>query len=177
LQKKGRFVKEYQIPEYDAGVITASKALADYYEESVRLFPEPKQVSNWIMGDLLRLLKEDDREVEAAPLSPRQLAEMLALIKDGTISGKIAKTVFEEIYKTGRSAGEIVKEQGLVQITDQAVVEQAVEKVLQTHPKEVEAYKQGKDKLFGFFVGQVMRATQGKANPQLVNDILKKRLQ
>jgi aspartyl-tRNA(Asn)/glutamyl-tRNA(Gln) amidotransferase subunit B len=177
LQKKGRFVKAYQIPDYDAGVITSSKALAAYYEESVRLFPQPKQVSNWIMGDLLRLLKEDDREVEAAPLSPRQLAEMLGLIKDGTISGKIAKTVFEEMYKTGKGAREIVEEQGLVQITDHAVVEQAVGKVLQDHPVEVTAYKGGKAKLFGFFVGQVMKATQGKANPQLVNDILKKRLQ
>jgi aspartyl-tRNA(Asn)/glutamyl-tRNA(Gln) amidotransferase subunit B len=177
LQKKGRFVKEYQIPDYDAGVITTSKALADYYEECVRLFPEPKQVSNWIMGDLLRLLKEDDKEAEASPLSPRQLAEMLGLIKDGIISGKIAKTVFEEMYKTGKGAREIVEEQGLVQITDQGAVEQAVEKMLQTHQKEVEAYKNGKEKLFGFFVGQVMKATQGKANPQLVNEILKKRLQ
>jgi aspartyl-tRNA(Asn)/glutamyl-tRNA(Gln) amidotransferase subunit B len=176
LQKKGRFVKEYQIPEYDAGVITASKALAAYYEESVRLFPEPKQVSNWIMGDLLRLLKEDDKEAEASPLSPRHLAEMLGLIKDGTISGKIAKTVFEEMYKTGKGAREIVQEHGLVQITDQGAVEQAVGKVLQDHPVEVEEYKKGKDKLFGFFVGQVMKATQGKANPQLVNEILKKRL-
>jgi aspartyl-tRNA(Asn)/glutamyl-tRNA(Gln) amidotransferase subunit B len=176
LQRKGRFAREYQIPEYDAGVITASKALADYYEESVRLFPEPKQVGNWIMGDFLRLLKEDDKEAEASPLSPRQLAEMLALIKDGTISGKIAKTVFEEMYKTGKGAKEIVEEQGLVQITDQGAVEQAVASVLQDHPQEVEAYKNGKAKLFGFFVGQVMKATQGKANPQLVNDILKKRL-
>ncbi|HEX9948912.1 MAG TPA: Asp-tRNA(Asn)/Glu-tRNA(Gln) amidotransferase subunit GatB, partial [Thermodesulfobacteriota bacterium] len=177
LQRKGRFFRDYQIPEYDAGVITASKALADYYEECVRLFPDPKQVSNWIMGDLLRLLKEDEKEAEASPLSPRQLAEMLGLIKDGTISGKIAKTVFEEMYNTGKGAREIVEEQGLVQITDQGAVEQAVEKVLQTHQKEVEAYKNGKEKLFGFFVGQVMKATQGKANPQLVNEILKRHLQ
>jgi aspartyl-tRNA(Asn)/glutamyl-tRNA(Gln) amidotransferase subunit B len=176
LQRKGRFVKEYQIPEYDAGVITTSKALADYYEECVRLFPEPKQVGNWIMVDLLRLLKEDDKEVEDSPLSPQQLAEMLGLMKDGTISGKIAKTVFEEMYKTGKRAKEIVAEQGLVQITDQTAVEQAVAEVLKTHPKEVSEYKGGKEKLFGFFVGQVMKATQGKANPQLVNEILKKRL-
>lgn len=101
---------------------------------------------------------------------------MLGLIKNGTISGKIAKTVFEEMYKTGKGAREIVEEQGLVQITDQAAVEQAVNQVLQDHPKEVEAYKNGKAKLFGFFVGQVMKATEGKANPQLVNEILKKRL-
>jgi aspartyl-tRNA(Asn)/glutamyl-tRNA(Gln) amidotransferase subunit B len=177
LQRKGRFFRDYQIPEYDAGVITTSKALADYYEECVRLFPDPKQVSNWIMGDLLRLLKEDDKEAEASPLSPRQLADMLGLIKDGTISGKIAKTIFEEMYKTGKGAKEIVEEQGLVQITDEAVVTQAVAEVLQDHPKEVEAYKNGKEKLFGFFVGQVMKATQGKANPQLVNETLKRHLQ
>jgi len=176
LQRKGRFIKEYQIPEYDAGVITTSKALADYYEESVRLFPEPKQVSNWIMGDLLRLLKEDEKEAESSPLSPKQLAEMLGLIKDGTISGKIAKAVFEEMYKTGKGAKEIVEEQGLVQITDEAAVAQAVAEILQNHPQEVEEYKNGKEKLFGFFVGQVMKATQGKANPQIVNEILKEKL-
>jgi aspartyl-tRNA(Asn)/glutamyl-tRNA(Gln) amidotransferase subunit B len=177
VQRKERFIREYQIPEYDAGVITASKALADYYEECVRLFPEPKQVSNWIMGDLLRLLKEADKEVDASPLAPGQLTEMLGLIEDGTISGKIAKTVFEEMYKTGKGAKEIVEKGGLVQITDEAALAKAVEEVLQNHPNEVEAYKQGKDKLFGFFVGQVMKATQGKANPQLVNEILKRRLQ
>ena len=176
LQRKERFVKEYQIPEYDAGVITSSKTLADYYEECVRLFPDPKQVGNWIMGDLLRLLKEDDREVEACPLAPGQLAEMLGLIQDGTISGKIAKTVFEEMYKTGKGAQEVVEEGGLVQITDEDALNKTVEEVLQNHPNEVETYKKGKDKLFGFFVGQVMKATQGKANPQLVNQILKKRL-
>jgi aspartyl-tRNA(Asn)/glutamyl-tRNA(Gln) amidotransferase subunit B len=176
LQRKRRFVKEYQIPEYDAGVITATKALADYYEESVRFFPEPKQVANWIMVDLLRLLREEDKEVEECPLAPQQLAEMLGLIKDGTISGKIAKTVFEQMYKTGKKAKEIVMEQGLVQITDADAITQVVEQVLHEHPNEVAAYKKGKDKLFGFFVGQVMKATQGKANPQLVNDILKKKL-
>jgi aspartyl-tRNA(Asn)/glutamyl-tRNA(Gln) amidotransferase subunit B len=176
LQRKDRFSREYKIPEYDAGVITSSKTLADYYEECVRLFSEPKQVSNWIMGELLRLLKEDDREVEDCPVTPGNLAEMLELIKDGTISGKIAKTVFEDMYKTGKGAQEIVKEQGLVQITDEDALIKTVEEILQNHPNEVEAYKGGKEKLFGFFVGQVMKATQGKANPQLVNKILKRRL-
>jgi aspartyl-tRNA(Asn)/glutamyl-tRNA(Gln) amidotransferase subunit B len=176
LQRKERFVQAYQIPEYDAGVITTSKALADYYEECVRIFPEPKQVGNWIMGDLLRLLKEDEKEVEESPLTPQHLAEMLGLMKDGTISGKIAKTVFEEMYRTGKGAQEIVKEQGLVQITDEEALTKTIDEVLQNHPNEVGAYKGGKEKLFGFFVGQVMKATQGKANPQLVNQILKKKL-
>ena len=176
LQRKERFVREYGIPEYDAGIITSSKALADYYEECVGLFPDPKQVSNWIMGDLLRLLNEDNREVEECPLTPAQLAEMLGLIRDGTISGKIAKTVFEEIYRTGKGAKEIVQEKGLVQIADEDAINKVVDEVLASHPKEVEAYKKGKEKLFGFFVGQIMKATQGKANPQLVNQILKKKL-
>ena len=176
LERKDRFVSQYKIPEYDAGVITSSKALADYYEECVKIFPEPKQVSNWIMSELLRLLKEDDREVEDCPLAPQQLAEMLGLIKDGTISGKIAKTVFEQMYKTGKGARQIVQEQGLVQITDESALNKVVEDVLQAHPQEVEAYKKGKEKLLGFFVGQVMKATQGKANPKLVNEILKEKL-
>ncbi|UCC66173.1 MAG: Asp-tRNA(Asn)/Glu-tRNA(Gln) amidotransferase subunit GatB [Deltaproteobacteria bacterium] len=176
LERKDRFVQQYHIPEYDAGIITSSKALADYYEECVRLFPEPKQVSNWIMGDLLRLLKEDDREVEDCPLAPQQLAEMLGLIKDGIISGKIAKAVFEEMYKSGKGARDVVQEQGLVQITDEDALSAIVEEVLTAHSQEVDAYKKGKEKLFGFFVGQVMKATQGKANPRLVNEILQKKL-
>ena len=128
------------------------------------------------MSELLRLLKEDDREVEDCPLAPQQLAEMLGLIKDGTISGKIAKTVFEQMYKTGKRARQIVQEQGLVQITDESALNKVVEDVLQAHPQEVEAYKKGKEKLLGFFVGQVMKATQGKANPKLVNEILKEKL-
>lgn len=176
LQRKERFVRDYRIPPYDAGVITQSKALADYYEECVRLFPDPKQVSNWIMGDLLRLLKEDDLEAEQSPLKPHQLAEMLTLIKDGTISGRIAKTIFEQMYRTGKGARAIVNEQGLVQITDADALRQQVKSVLQLHAKEVEEYKKGKERLFGFFVGQVMKATQGKANPKIVNEILKEEL-
>jgi len=176
MERRERFVRQYTIPEYDAGVITSSKALADYYEECVNLFDEPKQVSNWVMGDLLRLLNEDDREVEDCPLNPQHLAEMLRLIKDGTISGKIAKAVFEEMYKTGESANEIVRERGLVQITDETALAAIVEDILQAHPEEVERYKQGKTKVLGYFIGQVMKATQGKANPQLVNQILKDKL-
>ena len=176
MERRERFVRQYTIPEYDAGVITSSKALADYYEECVNLFDEPKQVSNWVMGDLLRLLNEDDREVEDCPLSPQHLAEMLSLIKDGIISGKIAKAVFEEMYKTGKSANEIVRERGLVQITDETALAAIVEDILQAHPEEVERYKQGKTKVLGYFIGQVMKATQGKANPQLVNQILKDKL-
>jgi aspartyl-tRNA(Asn)/glutamyl-tRNA(Gln) amidotransferase subunit B len=171
-ERKERFVRDYGIPEYDAGVLTTSKALGTYYEECVRRFSDPKQVSNWVMGELLRLLNEDARDVEDSPLPPEQLAEMLGLMKDGTISGKIAKTVFEEMYKTGKGARDIVKERGLVQITDERALEAVVQQILESHPKEVAQYRQGKTKLLGFFVGQVMKATQGKANPQLVNRLL-----
>ena len=176
LERKERFVREYQIPEYDAGVLTSSKALADYYEECVRLFPEPKQVSNWVMGEILRLLNEEKKEVEDCPVRPEGLAELLGLIKDGTISGKIAKTVLEEMYRTGKGAREIVEARGLVQISDEGLLREKVKEVLQSLPKEVEEYKKGKEKLFGFFVGQVMKITQGKANPRLVNQILKELL-
>lgn len=128
------------------------------------------------MGELLRILKDDDREVEDSPLTAPQLAEMLALIKDGTISGKIAKTVFEEIYRSGKGAKEIVQEKGLIQITDSDALSTIVDDVLHAHPDEVEHYKKGKDKLLGYFVGQVMKVTQGKANPQLVNKILRGKL-
>jgi len=176
IERRERFVRDYQIPEYDAGVLTSSKALAGYYEECVARLDEPKQVANWIMGDLLRLLKEDDREVEHCPLRPEQLAEMLELIKNGTISGKIAKTVFEEMYRTGKTANEIVQEQGLVQITDEDALRTTIREILTANAKEVEQYRQGKTKLLGYFVGQVMKATQGKANPQLVNKLLQEEL-
>lgn len=176
LQRKERFVSQYGIPEYDAGLLTSSKALADYYERCVELFPEPKQVSNWVMGELLRLLNEAGKEPEQCPLPPEDLAELLDLVKDGTISGKIAKEVFEEMFHTGRKARQIVKERGLEQITDEAFLKEVVLKVLSEHPQEVDAYRKGKEKLLGFFVGQVMKATRGKANPQLVNRLLKEAL-
>lgn len=176
MEKRGRFVRQYQIPEYDAGVLTSSRALADYYEACVRGFPEPKTVSNWVMGELLGALKSDDREITDCPITPSLLGEMLRLIKDGTISGKIAKTVFEEMYRTGKDASRVVKEKGLVQVTDHGVIEEAIGRVLEANPDLLEAYQKGKEKLFGFFVGQVMKETRGKANPQLVNELLKKRL-
>ncbi len=176
LERKERFVRQYGIPEYDAGVLTASKALADYYERCVELFPEPKQVSNWVMGELLRLLNEAGKEPEDCPVPPEGLAELLGLIKDGTISGKIAKGVFEEMFRTGRGAREIVREKGLEQITDEGVLKTVVDQVLRDHPKEVFEYRKGKEKLLGFFVGQVMKATRGKANPQLVNKLLREAL-
>jgi len=174
--KKERFIREYGIPEYDAEVLTASKPLANYYEACLTSYPKPKVISNWIMSELLRELKRDEREIEECPVSAHHLSAMLKMIEDGVISGKIAKSVFEEMYHTGRQAEEIVKEKGWIQVTDSAAIEKAVEQILAANPQEVEAYRKGKEKIFGFFVGQVMKATQGKANPQLVNEILKKKL-
>jgi aspartyl-tRNA(Asn)/glutamyl-tRNA(Gln) amidotransferase subunit B len=175
-QKRERFIRDYGIPEYDAEILTSSKALANYYEECLRSYAKPKIVSNWIMSELLRELKGDEREIEQCPVPAGNLSEMLQMIDEGVISGKIAKSVFEEMYRTGKKAPAVVKEKGWVQVTDSSEIEKIVDQVLAGNPGEVEAYRKGKDKLFGFFVGQVMKATQGKANPQLVNDLLKKKL-
>ncbi|NIQ37934.1 MAG: Asp-tRNA(Asn)/Glu-tRNA(Gln) amidotransferase subunit GatB [Proteobacteria bacterium] len=173
MEKRRRFVEEYKIPDYDAGVLTSSRALADYYEASVKIFPEAKIVSNWVMGELLGALNKDGSEITESPVSPALLAGMLQLVSDGTISGKIAKTIFEEMYKTGKDASSIVNERGLVQVTDRTSIEEAIAKVLEANPDLVESYRKGKEKLFGFFVGQVMKETRGKANPKLVNELLK----
>ncbi len=174
--RKGRFVSEYGIPEYDADLLTSEKTVADWFEEAVRAGGQAKSVSNWMMGDLMRLLNEENKPLEDCPLKPVQLAEMLTLVEKGTISGKIAKTVFEEMYRTGKGAGEIVKEKGLIQISDESAIEKAVDEVIAMHPKEAERFRVGEEKLLGFFVGQVMKSTKGKANPKMLNELLKKKL-
>jgi len=176
LEKRERFMKDYEIPAYDAGVLTASSALADYYEEVVKLCGQPKTASNWVMGDILRLLNEEKRDIRDCPVPPAALADMIKLIEDGTISGKIAKEVVEQMYETGKAPRAIIEEKGLVQITDEGALETVVAEVLAANPAQLAQFRSGKDKLFGFFVGQVMKATQGKANPQLINDLLKKML-
>lgn len=176
LEKRERFVREYRIPSYDAGVLTASRALADYYEEVVRLSGQPKIAGNWVMGDLLRFLNEDKKGILNCLIAPAALAEMIRLIQDGTISGKMAKEVSEEMYRTGKAPGAIIKEKGLVQITDEGALAGTISEIIGKNPAQVAQYRAGKEKVFGFFVGQVMKATQGKANPQVINDLLKKML-
>jgi aspartyl-tRNA(Asn)/glutamyl-tRNA(Gln) amidotransferase subunit B len=176
IEKKERFVREFGIPEYDAKIITLTKPSSVYYEDTLKLFDEPKTVSNWMMGELLRELKRDEREIDQCPVTPQHLAEMLSMIKEGTISGKIAKDVFEEMYRTGERPGKIVRDKGWVQILDEGEIEKAVAKAMDSNPQQVEDYRKGKEKLFGFFVGEVMKQTKGKANPKLVNDLLKKKL-
>ncbi len=175
-QKKERFVSEYGLPSLDAEVLTSARELADYFEACVRIFPQPKPVSNWVMGALLGLLNAEGKSIEDSPISPANLAELLKLIADNVISGKIAKTVFDEMAKSGKPPKAIVEEKGLVQVTDTAAIEAVVDTVIARHPKEAEDYRGGKDKVLGFFVGQIMKETKGKANPQIVNQILKERL-
>jgi aspartyl-tRNA(Asn)/glutamyl-tRNA(Gln) amidotransferase subunit B len=175
-EKKERFVRQYQIPEYDAEILTSTKPLSGYYEETVSSFSDYKTVSNWMMGELLRELKHDEREIDQCPVTPQHLAEMLSMMKEGTISGKIAKDVFEEMYRTGERPEKIVRDKGWVQILDEGEIEKAVEKAIEANPKQVEDYRKGKEKLFGFFVGEVMKQTKGKANPNLVNELLKRKL-
>jgi aspartyl-tRNA(Asn)/glutamyl-tRNA(Gln) amidotransferase subunit B len=172
--KVDRFVRDYGIPPYDAQVLSAEKEMADYFEAVVREKAPPKQASNWIMTELMRELKENRRDIADSPISAVNLAGLVNLIEAGTISGKIAKTVFAEMAKTGKSAEEIVKGQGLTQISDPARIEEAVRRVVAAFPKEAADFKAGKEKLLTFFVGQVMKETKGKANPQLVNDVLQK---
>ncbi|ABK17392.1 Asp-tRNA(Asn)/Glu-tRNA(Gln) amidotransferase subunit GatB [Syntrophobacter fumaroxidans] len=174
--RRERFMGEYGLPSHDARVLTSSKALSVYFESVVAAFPQPKIVSNWMMSELLRELKRDEREIEECPVPPENLADLLQLIEKGVVSGKIAKTVFLEMYSTGRKAGAVVEEKGLVQVKDEGAIEAIVAEVLAENPSEVEQYRAGKEKLFGFFVGQVMRKSKGKANPKLVNDILRGKL-
>ncbi|MEE8301433.1 MAG: Asp-tRNA(Asn)/Glu-tRNA(Gln) amidotransferase subunit GatB [Candidatus Tectomicrobia bacterium] len=172
--KRERFISDFSLPPYDAEVLTASRPLANFFESTVQLFTQPKIVSNWVMGDLLRALHQHHHAPHQSPVTPQHLAAMLQLIDDGVISGKIAKTVFEEMYNSGKQPRLIVEEQGLVQMSDTADLQQIIRQVLSDHPSQVEDYRAGKEKLFGFFVGQTMQATQGKANPKLVNELLGK---
>ncbi len=174
--KRQRFVAEYGLPEYDAEVLTASRELAAYFEDTVQQYNQPKIVSNWVMGDLTRELNRSASSPQHALVTPAHLAGMLQLVEEGVISGKIAKTVFDEMYQTGKRPREIVEEQGLVQMSDTGALEGIISQVLADNPAQVEEYRGGKQKVFGFFVGQTMKATQGKANPQVVNQLLRQLL-
>ena len=174
--KRQRFVAQYDLPEYDAAVLSASRALANYFEATVQRYDQPKVVSNWVMGDFRRAISRHHHSPQQAPVTPAHLAAMLRLVDEGVISGKIAKTVFEEMYATGKQPSEIVEERGLVQITDRDALEELVKGVLADHTEQVEVYRGGKHQLLGFFVGQVMQMTQGKAHPKLANELLRKHL-
>jgi aspartyl-tRNA(Asn)/glutamyl-tRNA(Gln) amidotransferase subunit B len=174
--RKERFVKDYDLPRYDAEVLTAARELADYFEDCARNVKTPKLVSNWVMGTLLGLLNSEGKTIDQSPVSSAQLAELITLIETDVISGKIAKTVFDEMVTSGKAPKVIVEEKGLVQVTDASAIESVVDQVISANPSEVEKFKAGNAKLMGFFVGQVMRETKGKANPQMVNTLLKEKL-
>ncbi len=174
--RKARFVRQYGLPEYDAAVLTGSRALADYYEACVRQAADPKAISNWVMSELLGYLKRDGKGIGESPVVPAALGALLGLIDRGVISGKIAKVVFEQMYATGKPPDQIVAEQGLVQIADAGELERIVADILREHPKPVEDFRAGNEKSLTFLVGQVMKATKGKANPKLVNEILRREL-
>ncbi len=174
--KKKRFIADYGLPEQDASQLTDERAIADWFEASVTAGGQAKSVANWIMGDLMRSLNDENKTIGECSLKPEQLAGMIKLIDNGTISGKIAKTVFEDMYRTGRDAADIVNEKGLVQISDSSEIEKAVDDILSRSQGEIERYRAGDEKLLGFFVGQVMKTTKGKANPQMLNELLKKKL-
>ena len=175
-EKQARFQEQYGLPAYDAQILTESRALADFFEAAAARHPDAKAVSNWVMGELLRLLNAGSMEIAESKVTPDSLAGLLALVGKGTVSGSIAKGVFEEMFRTGKSAGAVVQEKGLTQISDEGSIATTLDEIIAANPKEWEALKGGKDALTKFFVGQVMRATKGRANPQLVNQLLKERL-
>ncbi|PIQ99435.1 MAG: Asp-tRNA(Asn)/Glu-tRNA(Gln) amidotransferase GatCAB subunit B [Nitrospinae bacterium CG11_big_fil_rev_8_21_14_0_20_45_15] len=175
-EKRQRYVAEFKIPEYDAGVLTAEQDLAHYFENCVSEGAIPKTASNWIMGDLLGRLNKEGLGISNCPIPAIAMAELFKLIDKQTISGKIAKTVFEDMYSTGKPAEQIIQEKGLVQISDTGALEKLVQEVIDANPGQAEEFRNGKDKLMGFFVGQVMKASKGQANPELVNKIIKEKL-
>jgi aspartyl-tRNA(Asn)/glutamyl-tRNA(Gln) amidotransferase subunit B len=174
--RAARFVERFGLPAYDAGVLTSDRELADYFEACLQGFAQPKQVSNWIMGPLLGLLNARGVAIDQAPVPAAELAGLLQLVERGAISAKTAKTVFDEMAASGRTAAAVVAENGLSQISDQDALDGIVQAVLEGNPREVEAYRGGKVKLMGFFVGEVMKATRGQANPKSVNEILRQKL-
>ncbi|ERI10675.1 Asp-tRNA(Asn)/Glu-tRNA(Gln) amidotransferase subunit GatB [Aneurinibacillus aneurinilyticus] len=171
--RKARYLSEYGLPEYDASVITMSKELSDFFDATVQTGADAKTVANWLMGELIGYLNANEQEMKDIQMTPESLGQMIALIEKGTISNKIAKKVFKEMMETGKNPEKIVEEQGLVQISDEGAIKQMVEEVVAKNPQAVEDFKAGKEKAIGALVGQVMKASKGKANPGVVNQLLR----
>lgn len=174
--RKARFVEQYNLPLYDAEILTSQRELADYYEEILTETDDYKSASNWVMGEILKTIKENKLEISEFPVSPKNLGRLISLINKNVISGKIAKDVFPEMMKDSRDPEIIVKEKNLVQITDTGAIEEAVDKILATNQSQVQEFLSGKEKVIGFFVGQIMKETKGKANPGVVNQLLREKL-
>ena len=171
-----RFVSEFGLSDYEAGVLTASKPMADYFESCVKLFNQPKTVSNWVMGELTRELNNSGTDASASPVSPERLISLLQLVEKGTISLKAAREIFPEVYSSGKTPEQIIQEKGLVQLSDEGALDKIIVEVLAKNPTQVAQFKDGKQQVLGFLVGQVMKASGGKANPGKVNELLKKKL-
>jgi len=176
-QKRERFISEYNLSSYDADLLALDKDLADFFEEVSKVSGSPKLSANWIMGDLSAQLNNENLNIKDSKISSKKLGELIIRINDGTISGKIAKDVFEKIWISGGEVDETIQKEGLEQVTNFDEIESMIDKVIQSNPEQHSQYKAGKDRLFGFFVGQVMKASEGKANPKQVNDILKEKLE
>lgn len=175
--KRDRFIEQYGLSAYDAEVLVTDQAVADYYEACVADHPDGKQVANWVTGEMFRFMKETGSSIEAVEITPTALAELLTLIERGTININTGKAVFAEMFRSGRTAGDIVAERGLVQISDADKLEHVVDEVLAAHPDQVKQYLEGKETIIRWLMGQVMKITRGKANPQLVNQLLEEKLQ
>jgi len=176
-EKMQRFIKQYGLPDYDASILTDDREISVFYEETVKFSNEPKLTSNWIMTELLRKMNENNiQDIKQVKINSHNLGKLISLIKNGTISGKIAKTVFDEMFKSGNDPETIVKEKGLTQITDTKEIEAIIDKVINANQELVAEIKAGKEKALGFLTGQIMKESRGKANPQIVNDLLRKKI-
>ena len=174
--KRRRYAEAFALPEHEARLLTATRPMAEFFEDTVRRFNQPRIVANWLVGDIAAYLNEAGQEIDQAKITPASLAEMLSLLERGTLSGRLAKDVLPEMLNTGRTAGEIVKERGLVQISDESALAEMVEAVIAEHPGPVGDVRAGKDKAVVFLVGQVMKRSRGRANPEVVNRLLRERL-
>ncbi len=174
--KRDRFIKEYDLSSYDAEVLTASRDVSIFFEETLKNIDDTKLVSNWIMGDVLRRLNEENSSISHLKFTAKDLADLLKIVKGGKINNNTGKKVLRDMFETGKKPEEIVKEKGLIQISDEGELENMVEEVLNKNQQSIEDYKNGKDRAVGFLVGQIMKATRGKANPQMVNKILLEKL-
>ncbi len=175
-QRMQRFMDQFELPRYDAEVLTSERELADYFEQAVGRYPQAKKLSNWMMTELLRVLKGEEQSITACKVTPENLADLLAMIDKGTISGKIAKTVFEEMLQTGKAPETVVKEKNLVQMSDEGDLVAVIREIIAANPEQAAQYRSGKTKVMGFFVGQLMKQTKGRANPKLANELFAKEL-
>ncbi|HZD59839.1 MAG TPA: Asp-tRNA(Asn)/Glu-tRNA(Gln) amidotransferase GatCAB subunit B, partial [Anaerolineae bacterium] len=174
---KQRLMRDYGLPAHDANLLTETKAMGDFFEEAVSTYTgDPKAVSNWMLGDLSYYLNTENLEIDESAITPKHIVDMLKLIDNGTISGKIAKEIFPEMFETGKMPHTIVEEKGMTQISGEDEITKIIDRVLEENASTVQEYRAGKEKAFGFLVGQAMRLTKGRANPQLVNKLLRERL-